>query len=102
MKLRLLLHFTVLHLFVKGCRVFPKRYSWEIFNNRLLFENNRLLFLLLFSGNFCGRGQGLDGGGQSHDGGIPQCPSPTRENPGMYCLITYSCLLKQKPMIQFP
>ena len=25
-----------------------------IFNNRLLFENNRLWFYLLFSGNFCG------------------------------------------------
>ena len=25
----------------------------EIFNNRLLFENDRLLFSLLFSGNFC-------------------------------------------------
>ena len=37
-----------------------------IFNNRLLFENNRLLFSLLFSGNFLG--QGLDRGGQSRDG----------------------------------
>ena len=26
----------------------------EIFNNTLLFDNNRLLFSLLFSGNFCG------------------------------------------------
>ena len=41
-----------------------------IFNNRLLFENN----MLLFSVNFCG-GQGLDGGGQSRDGGIPPVPS---------------------------
>ena len=44
-----------------------------IFNNRILFENNRLLF----SGNFCQR---LDGGGQSHDGGILPV-FPTRENP---------------------
>ena len=27
-------------------------------------------------------GQGLDGGGQSRDGGSPE--SPTRENPGLY------------------
>ena len=38
-----------------------------IFNNRILFKNNRLLFSLLFSGNFCG-GQGFDGGGQSREG----------------------------------
>ena len=44
-----------------------------IFNNRLSFENNRILFFLLFSGNFRG-GQGLDGGGQSCDGGSPSPP----------------------------
>ena len=38
----------------------------EIFNYRPLFKNSRLLF----SGNFCG-GQGIDGGGQSRDRGIP-------------------------------
>ena len=27
-----------------------------IFNNRLLFKNEMLLFFLLFSGNFCGGG----------------------------------------------
>ena len=47
-------------------RVFPRRLTQGrgIFNNRLLFENNRLLFFLLFSGNFGGgtRRQGLDGG----------------------------------------
>ena len=48
------------------------------FNKRLLSKNNKLLFSLLFSGNFCGE-QGLDGGEQSRDGG----ESPfTTENPG--------------------
>ena len=41
--------------------------------------NNRLLFSLLFSGNFCG-GQGFDGGGKVVMGD-PQFPPPTRENP---------------------
>ena len=41
--------------------------------------NNRLLFSLLFSGNFCG-GQGFDGGGQSHDRGS-HSPPLSRENP---------------------
>ena len=53
-----------------------------ISNNRLLFENNKLLFSLLFSGNFVGE-QGLDGGGHSRDGGDP----PTRENPETGCQI---------------
>ena len=36
-------------------RVFLRRLtSGGIFNNRLLFMNNRLLFSILFSGNFCG------------------------------------------------
>ena len=40
--------------------------------------NNRLLFSLLFSGNFFLVGQGLDGEGESRD----SSPSlPTRENP---------------------
>ena len=30
--------------------------------------------VFLFSGHFCGAGQGLDGGGQSHDGGYPSPP----------------------------
>ena len=42
-----------------------------IFNNMLLFKNNRLLFSLLLSGNFC-RGQGCDGEEQSRDRVIPQ------------------------------
>ena len=45
------------------CRVFPRRFTCGgkgIFNNRLYFSS-------LFSGNFCGGGQGLDGGGQCHD-----------------------------------
>ena len=50
-----------------------------IFNNVLLFKNNRLLYFLLFSGNFFG-GQGFEKGKQSCDGVIPQ--SPTRENIG--------------------
>ena len=48
-------------------RVFPRRLT-----NGGIF-NNRLVFSLLFSGNFCG-GQGLDGGVQSHDGD-PSSPS---------------------------
>ena len=41
-------------------RVFPGMLTSEgDFNNRLLFMNNRLLFSLLFSENFCG-GKGLD------------------------------------------
>ena len=63
-----------------------------IFNNRSLFENNTLLFSLLFSGNFCGRGQGFDGGGQSHDGGPLQ--SPTKENPGLCAYCNSSNLLQ--------
>ena len=35
--------------------------------------NNRLLFSLLFSGNFCG-GQDLDGGGESRDREDPPVP----------------------------
>ena len=47
---------------LRNCRVFPRRLTnGGIFNNRLLFENSRPLFSLLFSGNFCG-GEGLDGG----------------------------------------
>ena len=46
---------------LRNCRVFPSRLTnGGIFNNRLLFENCRPLFSLLFSGNFCG-GEGLDG-----------------------------------------
>ena len=44
--------------------------------NRLLFKN----YILLFSGTFV-RGQGFDGGRQSHDRGDPPVPPPTRENP---------------------
>ena len=52
-------------------RVFPRRLTnGEIFNNRLLFENNRLFFFQLFSGPFCG-GQGLDGGDKVVMGGSP-------------------------------
>ena len=46
-----------------------------IFYNMSLFKNNRLLFSLLFSGNFCGGGQGCDGGEQSHAEGNPSSPS---------------------------
>ena len=64
-------HFAfTLSKLVKYVRVFPKRLThWGggIFINRLLFS-------LLFSGNFCG-GQGLDGGAHSRDGGRGS-PSP--------------------------
>ena len=50
-----------------GYRVFLRRLSsGRIFDNRLLFKNN----MLLFSGDFCGI-QGLDGGRQSRNRGIP-------------------------------
>ena len=49
--------------------------NWEIFNNSLLFKNNRLLFSLLFLDIIMG-GQGSDAREQSHDRGI----SPVREN----------------------
>ena len=35
------------------------------------------IVFLLFSGHFCGAGLGLDGGGQSHDGGYPSPPTKT-------------------------
>ena len=47
-----------------------------------MFENNRLLFSLLFSGNFVG-GQGLYGGDKVVIGDPPS-PSPTGENPVGY------------------
>ena len=38
-------------------RGFPRRLtSWGILNNTLLFKNNRILFSVLFSGDFCGEG----------------------------------------------
>ena len=46
-----------------------------IFNNRLLFENNKRLFSLLFSGNFCGRGhKALMEGDKLVMGGSPSPP----------------------------
>ena len=43
-------------------KFFPRRLiNGGIFNNRVLFENNKLLFLYCFLKNFCG-GQGFDGG----------------------------------------
>ena len=44
--------------------------SGGILNNRILFDNSRLLF----SGKFCGGGQGCDGGRQSRDRGILTVP----------------------------
>ena len=59
---------------LRNCRVFPKRLTnGGIFNNRLLFENSRPLFSLLFSGNFCG-GEGLDGGDKVVMGDSPVPP----------------------------
>ena len=50
-----------------GSSVIPKRLtSGGIFNNGLLFKNNRLLF----SKNFC-QGSNSDGGGQSRERGDP-------------------------------
>ena len=55
-------------------RVFKRRLtSGGIFNNRFLFKNNRLLFSLLFSGNFVG-GQGFDGGDKVVMGDPPVHP----------------------------
>ena len=44
-------------------RLFPRRLTigGGDFNNTLLFENNRLLFSPIVSGNFYVGGQGLDG-----------------------------------------
>ena len=60
-------------------------YDFSVFSGRLTsgggFLNNRILFFLLFSGNFCG-GQGLDGGRQSRDGGIVSSrPPPHHRKP---------------------
>ena len=44
-----------------------------------LSRDGEAIVFLLFSGNFCGVGQSLDGGRQSRDGGSPS--TPTRENP---------------------
>ena len=73
----------------------------DIFNNRLLVENNRLLFSPLFSGNFCGGGQSLDGGGPSRDQGI--LPSlPTRENPEHISFVRISLVLSHFLDTQLP
>ena len=40
-------------------------------------RDGEAIVFLLFSGHFCGAGRGLDGGGQSHDGGYPS-PPPTK------------------------
>ena len=37
-------------------------------------RDGEAIVFLLFSGHFCGAGRGLDGGGQSHDGGYPSPP----------------------------
>ena len=37
-------------------------------------DGEATIVFLLFSGNFFGVGQGLDGGGQSRDGGSPSPP----------------------------
>ena len=37
-------------------------------------RDGEAIVFLLFSGNFCRAGQGLDGGGQSRDGGSPSPP----------------------------
>ena len=52
-----------------------------ILNNRLLLENNMLLFSLLFLEIFVGE-QGLDGGDKVVMGDLPF--PPTRENPGVH------------------
>ena len=40
-------------------------------------RDGEAIVFLLFSGHFCGAGQGLDGGGQSHDGDT-QVPLPNK------------------------
>ena len=37
-------------------------------------HDGEAIVFLLFSGHFCGAGRDLDGGGQSHDGGLPKSP----------------------------
>ena len=52
---------------ILGNRIFLRRFtSGGIFNNRLLFKENKILFPYCFLEIFVG-GQGLDGGGQSCD-----------------------------------
>ena len=41
-------------------------------------RDGEAIVFLLFSGHFCGAGRGLDGGGQSRNGGYP---SPPHYNP---------------------
>ena len=61
-------------------RVFHRRLtSGGIFNNRLLFKNNMLLFSLLFSGNFSGEDKALMEGDKIVMGDPPEFP--TKENP---------------------
>ena len=56
-------------------RVFPRRLTHGgIFNNKLLFENNRPLFSLLFSGNFGGGDKDLMEGDKVVMGGFLQSP----------------------------
>ena len=38
-------------------------------------RDGKAIVFLLLSGNFCGAGQGLDGGGQSRDGEFPSPPT---------------------------
>ena len=58
---------------------FPGRLTHGgIFNNRLMFQNNRILFSLLFSGNFCGGDKTL---GKNVVIGDPPVLPLTRENP---------------------
>ena len=58
--------FCFLEIFV-GCKTLMEGQS----------RDGEAIVFLLFSGHFCGAGQGLDGGGQSHDGGYPS-PPPTK------------------------
>ena len=65
-------------------RIFPSRFtSGGIFNYRLLFKNNKLLFFPIVFWNFLWGEQGRDGGGQSRDREHPPVSLPTRENPAM-------------------
>ena len=47
-----------------------------IFNNRFWFKNNRLLFSLLFPGNFCGEDKAVMEGYKVVIGGTPYLGKP--------------------------
>ena len=73
--------------FVPGRRVFPRRLTnGGIFSNRLLFENNGLLFYPIVSGNFCEGDKALMEGDKVVMGDPPVPPlGKTLGRPSLSC-----------------